>query len=83
VELGRGRGVLAVVRPTATDRGTDGEASQPRSVEGWVLDVEDLDAGAGQATGSVSVSVVVPRDEATVVADASADDRLSLAALEE
>jgi hypothetical protein len=27
--------------------------------------------------------VVVPRDEATAVADASADDRLSLAALEE
>jgi SAF domain len=83
VELGRGRGVLAVVRPTATDRGTDGEVSQPRSVEGWVLDVEDLDAGAGQAPGTVSVSVVVPRDEATAVADASADDRLSLAALEE
>jgi hypothetical protein len=31
----------------------------------------------------MSVSVVVPRDEATAVADASADDRLSLAALEE
>jgi hypothetical protein len=83
VELARGRGVLAVIRPTATGRGTDGAAGEPRSVEGWVLDVKDVDAGAGQATGSMSVSVVVPRDEATVVADASADGRLSLAALEE
>ena len=83
VELARGRGVLAVIRPTATGRGTDGTGGEPRSVEGWVLDVKDVDAGAGQATGSMSVSVVVPRDEATVVADASADGRLSLAALEE
>jgi hypothetical protein len=83
VELARGRGVLAVIRPTATGRGADGAAGEPRSVEGWVLDVKDVDAGAGQATGSMSVSVVVPRDEATVVADASADGRLSLAALEE
>jgi hypothetical protein len=83
VELARGRGVLAVIRPVAADRGTDGEAGQPRSVEGWVLDVDEVHAGAGQATGSMSVSVVVPRDEVTAVADASADDRLSLAALEE
>jgi hypothetical protein len=83
VELARGRGVLAVIRPNATARSADGGTGQPRSVEGWVLDVEDLHAGAGQATGSMSVSVVVPRDEATAVADASADDRLSLAALEE
>jgi hypothetical protein len=83
VDLRRGRGVLAVIRPTATGQAVDGEGSAPRSVEGWVLDVEDLDAGAGQGAGSMSVSVVVPRDEATEVADASADDRLSLAALEE
>jgi hypothetical protein len=83
VELARGRGVLAVIRPTATGRGGEGAAGEPRSVEGWVLDVKDVDAGAGPAIGSMSVSVVVPRDEATVVADASADGRLSLAALEE
>ena len=60
VELARGRGVLAVIRPTATGRGGEGAAGEPRSVEGWVLDVKDVDAGAGQAIGSMSVSVVVP-----------------------
>jgi hypothetical protein len=83
VELARGRAVLAVIRPTQTARGGTGEDGQARSVEGWILQAEAVESGAGQATGGLSVSVVVPRDEATEVADAAADDRLSLVALEE
>jgi hypothetical protein len=45
------------------------------------LKTQDLSTGA--QTGGLSVSVVVARDEATEVAAASADDRLSLVALEE
>jgi hypothetical protein len=83
VDLPRGRAVLAVVRPTPTARGGEGDAGEPWSVEGWILDSEPLESGAGQAAGGLSVSVVVPRDEATEVADAAADDRLSIVALEE
>ena len=83
VELARGRAVLAVLRPTATARGTAGADGEARSVEGWVLRAESVESGAGQVTGGLSVSVVVPRDDATSVADAAADDRLSLVALEE
>jgi hypothetical protein len=83
VDLARGRAVLAVVRPTATARGSAGEDGAARSVEGWVLRAQSLESGVGTSTGGQSVSVVVPRREATEVADAAADDRLSLVALEE
>jgi len=83
VELPRGREVLAVVRPTQTARGTEGADGAARSVEGWVLRSETVESGAGQPTGGLSVSVVVPRADAAEVADAAADDRLSLVALEE
>jgi hypothetical protein len=79
VELARGRTVLAVILPPQNPG--SGDAGEARSVEGWVLKTEDLSTGA--PTGGLSVSVVVPRDEATEVAAASADDRLSLVALEE
>jgi hypothetical protein len=79
VELARGRTVLAVILPPQNPGGA--EAGEARSVEGWVLKTEELSTGA--QTGGLSVSVVVPRDEATEVAAASADDRLSLVALEE
>ena len=79
VELARGRTVLAVILPPQNQG--SGEAGEARSVEGWVLKTEELSTGA--QTGGLSVSVVVPRDEATEVAAASADDRLSLVALEE
>ena len=79
VELARGRTVLAVILPPQNPGSS--EAGEARSVEGWVLKTEDLSTGA--QTGGLSVSVVVPRDEATEVAAASADDRLSLVALEE
>jgi hypothetical protein len=78
VELARGRRVLAVIVPAQTAASDTGEA---RGVEGWVLRSEDLTTGT--QTGGLSVSVVVPRDEATGVAAAAADDRLSLVALEE
>jgi hypothetical protein len=58
-----------------------GDAGEARGVEGWVLRSEDLTTAS--QTGELSVSVVVPRDEATGVAAAAADDRLSLVALEE
>jgi hypothetical protein len=80
VELARGRAVLAVIRPLQT-AGVDRAAGEARAVEGWVLKTGDLSTGT--QAGGLSVSVVVPRDEATEVAAASADDRLSLVALEE
>jgi hypothetical protein len=73
-----GRRVLAVIVPAQTASSDAGEA---RGVEGWVLRAEDLTTGT--QTGGLSVSVVVPRDEATEVAAAAADDRLSLVGLEE
>jgi hypothetical protein len=82
VELARGREVMVVVRPTESARGSEGSAGSPRSVDGWVLTADEVEAVGGGAAG-VAVSVVVPRDEATEVADAAADGRLSIVALEE
>lgn len=82
VELARGREVMVVVRPADTARGDADWDGGARSVDGWVLAAEEVEAVGGRAAG-LAVSVVVPRDDATDVADAAADGRLSIVALEE
>lgn len=82
VELSRGREVIVVIRPTQSARSAEGSDSAARSVDGWILTADEVDTVAGRPAG-VAVSVVVPRDVATEVADAAADDRLSIVALEE
>lgn len=82
VDLARGREVMVVIRPVPAERGSGAPGGSPRPVDAWVLAAKDVDAGAGRA-GGMEVSVVVPRVEATEVADAAADGRLSIVALEE
>ena len=79
VELARGREVMVVVRPPATSSGT---AEPAESVDAWILNVEELESVAGRS-GGVVVSIVVPRGSASAVAAASAEERLSIVALEE
>ena len=61
---------------------TGDDAPAVESVDAWVLKVEEIEAGAGR-DGGVVVSVVVPRDEASEVAAAASEERLSIVALEE
>jgi hypothetical protein len=68
-----GTDVLVVIGPKGT-----GGGEAPRAVPGWLLRINDTDEDSGKRL----VDVVVSESSAPDVAAASADDRVTLAALE-
>lgn len=74
-EVPSGTPILVVVRPPVTG----GDAAPPTEVAGWLRDIgEPL-----ENTGAREASLVVPQEQAGLVASAAADERIAVATREE